>query len=178
MTESKENAVNSRTKHIVVGVVNNQPPAVLAAAATFAEHFNADLVCASVNSGRYTIGTRPDGTVVSLSIDPDVADETVEVFNPRLRSAIAAALEDRGVLWSARALAGGEAQELARLADTLDAAMIVVGTREPGFKGSLHEFFNGSVAAQLAHRQHRPVVVVPLSPVGLEGELPWDEEAP
>ncbi len=168
--------MSPRKTHVVVGVVPEQPDAVIATAATFAEHFHADLVCASVNAGGYTIDTRPDGTVVSMSIDPDLAEERVEVFDPELRASIAAVLEDRGVLWSVRALAGGPAQELARLADGLDAAMIVVGTREPGIKGGLHEFFNGSVAAQLAHRQHRPVVVVPLNPVGLDGELPWNDE--
>lgn len=168
--------MSPRTPHVIVGVIPDQPDSVIATAATFAEHFHADLVCASVDAGRYTVDTRPDGSVLSMSIDPDLADEAVEVFDPELRASIAAVLEDRGVRWSVRALAGGPAQELARLADELDAAMIVVGTREPGMKGSLHEFFNGSVAAQLAHRQHHPVVVVPLNPVGLEGELPWNQE--
>jgi len=37
----------------------------------------------------------------------------------------------------------------------------------------MREFLNGSIAAHLAHRQRRPVVVIPLSPVR-EGEaLPW-----
>ncbi|WP_284328799.1 hypothetical protein [Demequina litorisediminis] len=53
----------------------------------------------------------------------------------------------------------------------------MVGTREPGLRGTLHEFFSGSVAAQLSHRQHRPVLVVPLAPVGPEGELPWEDGA-
>jgi nucleotide-binding universal stress UspA family protein len=55
--------------------------------------------------------------------------------------------------------------------------MIVVGTREPGFRGTVHEFINGSVAAQLAHRQHRPVVVIPLNPVTDDDELPWNATA-
>lgn len=42
--------------------------------------------------------------------------------------------------------------------------MLVIGTRE-GARGALREAVHGSVAAQLAHRQHRPVVVVPLDPV-------------
>lgn len=166
----------STGRHIVVGVIRDRTAAVIAAAANFAEHFDAELVCASVNGARYTIDTHLDGAVVSLPIDPDTADEAVELFDPRLHAAIADALKGRSVRWSVRALAGGEAQELARLADTLDAVMIVVGTRERGFTGSLHEFINGSVAAQLAHRQHRPVVVVPLSPVGLDGKLSWNDE--
>ena len=44
----------------------------------------------------------------------------------------------------------------------LDAQLIVVGTRKRGIGESIREFFTGSVAARLAHRQHRSVLVVPL----------------
>lgn len=166
----------SRTS-IVVGVVPGQPSTVVTKAAEFAVHFDADLVCASVDASRYTIAREPDGRVVAMPIDSDLADDIVEEFDQSLHALISETLTShRGVHWSVRALAGGPAQELARLAEELDAAMIVVGTRDPGIRGSLHEFFNGSVAVQLAHRQHRPVVVVPLHPVGAEGELPWQNE--
>jgi nucleotide-binding universal stress UspA family protein len=168
---------------VLVGVVPGQPTAVVAAAARFAERFGAELVCASVDVGRYTVDHQPDGTVVSNSIDADLVDDIVEQFDPALRATLAEVLDNRSVpdnhhpvRWSVRALAGGAAQELAGLADELDAAMIVVGTRKAGMRGSLHEFFNGSVAVQLAHRQHRPVVVVPLDPVGPESVLPWQDE--
>jgi hypothetical protein len=32
------------------------------------------------------------------------------------------------------------------------------------------------VAVHLAHRQHRPVVVIPLSPVPAEEHLPWEKQ--
>jgi len=111
-----------------------------------------------------------------MPIDSDLADDVVEEFDPDLHRTIAEVLDHHPVRWSVRALAGGPAQELAGLAEEVDAAMIVVGTRDPGIRGSLHEFFNGSVAVQLAHRQHRPIVVVPLNPVGAEGDLPWQDE--
>jgi nucleotide-binding universal stress UspA family protein len=38
----------------------------------------------------------------------------------------------------------------------------LVGTRRRGIGESIREFFTGSVAARLAHRQHRSVLVVPL----------------
>ncbi|MBD2764432.1 universal stress protein [Kocuria sp. cx-455] len=161
---------------VVVGVAPRGLAGVLTTAAGFAEHFGAELVCVSVDASRYTVRHEPDGRVVSMPIDSDLADEGVEEFNPELRAAIARALDRQSVSWSVRALAGGPAQEIARLADELDAAMIVVGTRDPGIRGSLHEFFNGSVAVQLAHRQHRPVVVVPLHAVSAGGELPWQVE--
>jgi nucleotide-binding universal stress UspA family protein len=158
---------------IVVGVVPRQPVAVVTEAALFAERFDAELVCATVDTSRYTVSREPDGTVVATSFDPDLADETVEEFDPALRATIADVLDKRALRWSVRALAGNPAEELAGLADEMGAAMIVVGTREAGMRGSLHEFFNGSAAVQLAHRQHRPVVVVPLNPVGADDELPW-----
>lgn len=154
------------TTTVVVGVVHGQPSVVAAEAAVFAQRFGAHLVCATVDTARYPVDTREDGSVLAAAIDPDVVDDVVEVFDPGLLASLAAVLDPLPVTWSVRALAGGAARELARLADELDAAMIVVGTREAGLKGSLRELVNGSVAAQLAHRQHRPVVVVPLNPGG------------
>lgn len=165
------------SRPILVGVVPGQPAVVVEQAAVFAERFAADLVCASVDSSRYTVEQRPDGAAVTMPIDPDLGDEQVAVFDPALRDSLAQILEKRDVRWSVRALAGGVAPELARLAEELDAAMIVVGTRESGLRESLREFFNGSVAVQLAHRQHRPLVVVPLNPVTTEHELPWRRKA-
>lgn len=158
---------------IVVGVVPGQPATVVAEAAVFAQHFDAELICATVDLSHYAVEEKPDGTVIALPLDPDLADTRTEEFDPELRRTIAETLDPLPVRWSVRALAGGPGRELARLADEVDAAMIVVGTRERGLRGSLREFFNGSVAVQLAHQQHRPLVVVPLNPVGAESELPW-----
>lgn len=158
---------------IVVGVVAGQPSAVLAQAAVFARRFDAELICASVDLSHYTVDTKSDGTVIGMPIDSDMVESKIEVFDSQLQQSIADVLDSTQVRWSVRALAGGAAQELARLAEAVNAAMIVVGTRERGLKGSLHEFFNGSVAVQLAHRQHRPVVVIPLSPVEGESNLSW-----
>ena len=64
--------------------------------------------------------------------------------------------------WTARQLVGDPALAIKQLATKLDAQLIVVGTRKRGIGESIREFFTGSVAARLAHRQHRPVLVVPL----------------
>ena len=162
--------------YVVAGVVAGQPAAFVQTAAMLAERFGADLVCATVDGSHYAAGRRADGTVVTMPIDPDLVDEDPEGFDPDLRDEIATRLAGRPVRWAVQALVGGAAQELARLADELDAAMIIVGTREAGVKRSLHEFFNGSVAVQLAHRQHRPVVVVPLNPIVGDDVLPWQAE--
>lgn len=169
--------MNGQKNHVLVGVVPGQPVSVVVTAARFAQYFHAELVCASIDAGRVSVGERADGTVISVSVDPDLADERAEVFASKLRAEITAALKESNVPWSVRALAGAPAQELSRLADELDAAMIVVGTREAGIVSSVRQFFNGSIAAHLSHRQHRPVVVVPLNPVGRDGTFPWNEAA-
>lgn len=167
------NAEHAFHRSIVVGVTPANSGVIVTAAAAFAQRFEAELVCVSVDASRYPVEEDAEGAVIAMPVDSDLADAVTEEFDPRLRATIAHALEPCGVRWSTRALAGGAAEELARVADELDAEMIVVGTRERGIRGSLHEFFNGSVAVQLAHRQHRPVVVIPLSPVIGDGELPW-----
>lgn len=149
--------------HMIVGVVPNQPAEVVATAATYAERFDTDLVCVHVDDSRYTVEVRPDGTVLSMPIDPDLGAEAAPEFDPTLHSAITEVLRGSTVTWTLKTLAGSASQELARFAEEIDAQMIVVGVRKAGIKGSLHEFLNGSVAIQLAHHQHRPLVVVPLS---------------
>lgn len=147
---------------IIVGVVADQPAEVLTTAATYAVRFGADLVCAHVDDSRYTVEVRPDGSALSMPIDPDTTAEASAGFDLDLHARIASTLEGDEIAWSTRALAGSPAQELSRLAEALDAQMIILGVRRSGLKGSLHEFFNGSVAIQLSRRQHRPLVVVPL----------------
>jgi nucleotide-binding universal stress UspA family protein len=169
--------MNTSGRHIVVGVFNGQPSCVLEQAAYFAHHFGADLVCGYVDATRYVVEERPDGTVISLPIDPDLVDLHEEIVDPKLEAEIAQGLDGQDVRWTVRALAGDPAEALAHLADQLDALLIVVGTRKAGIRRSLHEFFDGSVGARLAHRQHRPVVIIPLDPVATDAELPWAADA-
>ena len=159
---------------IVVGVVPGQPDAVALHAAALAKRVGARLVCATVEISRYTVDEHPDGSVRSMTIDPDLGEVREEPFDATLAAHLDEVLASTGAEWSMRALAGDPARALARLAETVDAMMIVVGTRERGLRGSMHEFFNGSVAVHLARRQHRPVLIVPLAPVGFEEALPWD----
>ena len=158
---------------IVVGVVSGTAAAVVEAAAGLAEHIGAELVCANVDASSEKVEEKPDGTVVSRPIDPDVPFEENEEFDAGLRRDRRSAGPAAGALVGAGAGRGGPAQELAGLAERLDAALIVVGTRESGFRGSVEEFLNGSVDIRLAHRQHRPVVMIPLHPVLDDADLPW-----
>jgi nucleotide-binding universal stress UspA family protein len=159
---------------IVVAVVPKQSDAVLLEAAALARDLGSELICAHVNVGRYPVEERPDGTIVSLPFDPDVPDLGDEVFDRELAGHIRDVLTESNVRYTLRALAGDPARALGHLAEVTDARLIVVGTHHPGLRRGLHEFFEGSVAVHLAHRQHRPVVVIPLSPVSDDGTLPWE----
>ena len=164
--------------HIVVGVELDEDSTVLRQAAVFARHFDATLVCVISDPGRYAAREAPDGTVTSLDIDPDLAEyERRETFDQKLHDQIDAVLRPEGIEWTPRAMAGDPAVQLAHVADEVHAAMIVIGSHRPGRWGSMREFLNGSVAAHLAHRQHRPVVVIPLSPVHNGGPLPWQGDS-
>ncbi len=158
---------------VIVGVLPGQPDTVVIEAAVLARKLGGELVCATVDTGRYMVAEFADGSITASPFDPDNPDVSRETFHPGLLAHLTRLLEGRGVHWSTRALAGDPARALGRLADTLDAALIVIGTRESGWRGSLHEFFSGSVAANLAHHQHRPVAIIPLSPVPFGNTLPW-----
>lgn len=159
---------------LVVGVMPQQPDRVLNEAIRFATILHARLVLASVDTTRYTTRRNDDGTVSAFPIDPDSADIIIEEFDPQLARHVQTLLEPSGIQWSLEALAGDPAHELARLAHQLNALAIIVGTRKRGLRTTAHEFFNGSVAVHLAHRQHHPVIVIPLDPVAHDASLPWE----
>jgi nucleotide-binding universal stress UspA family protein len=166
----------SSGNYVVVGVFPGQPDRVVREAAVFAARFQAELVCAQVEQNRYLVLELPDGTISSLPFDPDLPELQEATFDPELEAHLVEVLGTTPN-WSTRALAGEPAEALGRLADTLDAAMIVVGTRRRGMRSGVGEFFAGSVAVHLAHRQRRPVVVIPLNPVAPDSALPWEPGA-
>ena len=147
----------------MVGVTPQQPVAVLREAVRLARQFKAVLVCANVEAGSYVVAEHPDGSVESRPIDPDQPDWNAAVFNGGLAHRIREVADKEGVRVEFRELAGDIAHALGRLAEVLNAEMIIVGSRRGGLRSTMHEFFGGSVAANLAHRQPRPVVVLPLA---------------
>jgi nucleotide-binding universal stress UspA family protein len=161
VTEDSEDGAD---RYIVVGVTPKQPLAVLLHAARFARQFEAVLVCANVEAGSYVVAEHPDGSVESRPIDPDQPDWNIAVFDGGLAHRIRSIADQEGVPVEFRELAGDIAHALGRLAEILQAEMIIVGSRRGGLRSSMHEFFGGSVAAHLAHRQPRPVVIVPVDP--------------
>ncbi|MHA7984699.1 universal stress protein [Rathayibacter sp. CAU 1779] len=152
---------------VIVGVVADVPDVVITEAASLAQQLGASVVFATVEPLRYSISTLPDGSVLSMPLDPDTSDAQEERFDPELAGRIRGLLAnvpdipDASARFVARA--GDPAIELARLADELDARAIAVGTRKPGFRASLEEFLAGSIAVALAHNQARPVIVIPVA---------------
>jgi len=151
---------------VVVGVYPGQADGVVLQAAVFAARFDAELVCAWVDPGRHPRSDHADAPAVGAGAG----------FDPYLTAHLTRILGGHDITWSTRLLSGDPARALGQLAETLRAVMIVVGTRDGTVRGSLQEFFAGSIAMHLAHRQDRPVVVVPLSPVSFDDDLPWESE--
>jgi nucleotide-binding universal stress UspA family protein len=166
-----------RGRCIVVGVTPTQPPLVVQQAARFARFFDASLVCAHVEAGNYVVRENPDGSVESRPIDPDLPEWDNAVFDDELAGRVRRLAGEAGVTVEFRELAGDIGHALARLAEVLAAEMIVVGSRRGGLRSSMHDFFSGSVAVHLAHRQPRPLVVIPLDPKP-HGRLPWEHPRP
>ncbi|MBF4562712.1 universal stress protein [Microbacterium sp. VKM Ac-2870] len=168
MTDIDENPVPLRA--VIVGAIPGQPPRVFKEAARYAKLFGAPLIVAHVDVTRFVTYEDPDGYVHSAPIDVDIA-----VGEMQLRAVqhdAESALEGAGVEWTVTQLVGDPALAIKHLAERAQARLIVVGTRRRGLGESIREFFTGSVAARLAHRQSRPILVVPLEdPVGDDEEL-------
>lgn len=154
---------------VIVGVIPDQSPRVLREAARYAKLFQAPLVVVHVDVTRFVTYEDPDGYVHSAPIDMNIAAGETELA--AVEEAASVVLANAGVDWTVRQLVGDPAMAIKQLADHIDARLLVVGTRKRGIGESIREFFTGSVGARLAHRQHRPILVVPL------GEpVPDDEE--
>ncbi|MFD4958054.1 universal stress protein [Microbacterium sp. NPDC058389] len=154
---------------VIVGVVPDQSTRVLKEGARYAQLLQAPLVVVHVDVTRFVTYEDPDGYVHSAPIDLNIAAGEGDLT--KVRDAATAVLEGTGVEWVSRQLVGDPAMAIKHLADQVDARLLVVGTRKRGFGESVREFFTGSVGARLAHRQHRPILIVPL------GEpVPDDEE--
>jgi nucleotide-binding universal stress UspA family protein len=170
--------VTVQDRYIVVGVTPHQPPQVVREAARFAKYFNATLVCTNVAADHYVVAEHPDGSIESRPIDPDQPDWEAAVFDDDLADRIRAVGDEEAVRVDFRELAGDIGYALGWLAKILNAEMIIVGSRRGGLRVSMHEFLGGSVAAHLAHRQLRPVVVIPVEPVSHDTRFPWEESHP
>ena len=170
-SEPEGDATTDESLHgaVIAGVIPDQSPRVLKEAARYAKLFQAPLVVVHVDVTRFVTYEDPDGYVHSAPIDINIAAGEGELA--KVQDAAASVVGDTGPEWTVRQLVGDPAMAIKHFADRIDARLIVVGTRKRGFGESVREFFTGSVGARLAHRQHRPILIVPL------GEpVPDDEE--
>ncbi|GAA2981006.1 nucleotide-binding universal stress UspA family protein [Microbacterium terrae] len=145
---------------VIVGVIPEQSTRVLKEGARYAKLMGAPLLVVHVDVTRFVTYEDPDGYVHSAPIDLNIAAGEGEL--DVVKATAASVLEGSGVDWSLRQLVGDPAMAIKHLAEKVDARLLVVGTRKQGLGESIREFFTGSVAARLAHRQHRPLLVVPL----------------
>lgn len=159
---------------VLAGVVPDQDPLVVRTAVALASSLGVPLELGYVDPARYVVAEHDDGSVRHAALDPDADDDGWHDLEARLREQVGAVVADE-VPWRLRYLAGRPDRSLTHLARAVDASVIVVGTRPPGSAARMKEFVEGSVAAHLAHHQHRPVLTVPLSVVDWkELRTPWE----
>lgn len=147
---------------LVVGVLLGQSPEVLRTAASLAKDLAAPLICAHVDEASYLVEWDPARAAHRLSLHPDTGNAELRAVTGELRNSIGSACDTLGVHWTLRTLAGDPARALGRLAAEAGAAMIIVGTPEPGLGNRISAALNGSVAAWLSHHQDRPILIVPV----------------
>lgn len=154
----------------VVGVVPGQPGIVALTALSWARAVGAPaLHFAYADPTRFVVEEFPDGSVRHAPIESDATDDDWEKVRDGLVRHVAGLLAGAPMPWHLHYLAGRPDRALTQLARTVDAAVIIVGTRLPGAAARLHELLEGSVAGRIAHHQHRPVLTVPLSAVDWTG---------
>jgi nucleotide-binding universal stress UspA family protein len=158
---------------VIVGVVPGQSLRVLKEGARYARLHNTYLIVVHVDVTRFVTYEDPDGYVHSAPIDVSI-DQGVSDFTA-VTSMVKETLGGADVKWTARQLVGDPALAIKQLADRIDARLIVVGTRRRGIGESIREFFTGSVAARLAHRQRHNILVVPLGEPVPDDQPIWDE---
>lgn len=95
-------------------------------------------------------------------IDPDADDWESQAAKSldEERGTVAVALAGYPYGWSYSALRAEPAEALNRLAEQVDALMIVVGVRSNGWRHLFERLASPSVSHRLMNHTHRPVLVV------------------
>lgn len=158
---------------IVVGLEPGRVRGTVTVAAALAHRLGAGLVCVTVDPSLVSGGRRSDGSEMLEPLDPDTADTRPQTFGGEDVADITAIAAQQDVTVEIVSTVGDPARALARAAEERHALMIVVGTRSGTHR--VVEFFTGSIAARLSHQQHRPILVVPVEPVGFDAPLPWEQ---
>lgn len=157
---------------VVVGVHPGQPELVTLTAASWAMALGVELYIGYVDPMRVTVEEFADGSVRHSPIDVDTAGDSWHGRSQQIQQFLTEVLADSGITWHFRYLAGRPDRSLTHLARAVDASALVVGTHSPHASSRWHDFIEGSMAAHLAHHQHRPVLMVPLKVVDWH-TTPW-----
>lgn len=144
-------------RSVVVGVDHKHPDLARRAASLVQSLGGSlvELVCVWVDETAVS-----DARGFAVSVDPDIAVPS-DAYGADVLTGLNRAMADVGLPWSTLRGAGDPATELGRVADEVEAAMIVVGARRPGLRGWTTNLVGGTVAGRLIHNQPRPVVVLP-----------------
>lgn len=127
-----------------------------------AEESGRRIVFAYVELNSALIELEKPGLRLRMSLDPPIDDEVASIaaeFRERLQEAEVLA----DVSWTLRVLGGDPARALDRLAQEVQAALIVVGGPRPGIVHRAEGLLSGSVGGWLARNQARPVLIVPVA---------------
>ncbi|MEN8601580.1 universal stress protein [Microbacterium rhizosphaerae] len=157
---------------VIVGVVPGQSSRVLKEGAKYAKLLGAHLLVVHVDVTRFVTYEDPDGYVHSAPIDINVVAGETDLM--AVKQQASDVLSGSTLDWSVRQLVGDPAIAIKHLAEEIDAKLLVVGTRRRGLGESIREFFTGSVAARLSHRQTHPVLVIPLGEPVPDDEDVWE----
>ncbi len=161
------------TGPIVVGLQPGYVSGVVEVAASYAARLGSSLVCVSVDPAFVDTGTRDDGSEMLEPLDSDTDDSAPRTLSASVEEEVRAVAARAGVTVELLAGVGDPARALIRAAEQRDAPMLVIGSRSGARR--IAEFFSGSVAAQLVHHQHRPVLVIPTDPIGLHASPPQQD---
>jgi nucleotide-binding universal stress UspA family protein len=135
-------------RKILVGYDDTDPSKrALERAAELAKAFDAKVVVTSV--APLLLGT-------ARSVGPIDPSDSPEMHEAQLKNA-AAVLSGEGIEPELIPATGDPAAAIARLADDVDADLVIVGTREPGV---VERVMHHSVSRQVARRVHRDLLIV------------------
>ena len=133
---------------ILVGYDDTDPSKrALDRAAELATAFDAKVVVTSV---------APLLHGAARSVGPVDPSDSPAMHEEQLKHA-AAALSEKGITPELIPATGDPAAAIARLADEVEADLVVVGTREPGV---VERVMHASVSRQVARRVHRDILIV------------------
>ena len=98
---------------------------------------------------------------IPLQEDVAVTGESESAVQDELMQSLIACGDLDGVDWSIASVTGEASVEILRVAEELDAAVVIVGKKHKGFADFLHRVTSGSVSRAMVAAQKFPVLVVP-----------------